>query len=45
MQLLRDEWLNSPDPGAREAAYREYSTLLGIAPTMSPQTTPIPLRT
>jgi hypothetical protein len=32
MRLLHDTWRSSPDPQQREAAYAEYTRLLGVAP-------------
>ena len=44
MQLLQNEWRNSPDPSQREAAYAELTQMLGVN-SMTPPNPMTPMRT
>lgn len=45
MQLLQNEWRNSPDPSRREAAYAELTQMLGVNSMTPPSPMTIPMRT
>ena len=44
MQLLQNEWRNSPDPSQREAAYAELTQMLGVNSMTPPSPMTIPMR-